>query len=604
MTGTNQTDVTNQTDTNQANVTTQTDTGFDAILAEAQRRWQALTDGDRPWIRVGTGLAGEAAGGFEVVQAVQSALQEGGIDANVSEVGTLGLCFAEPLLDVLEPGGSRVFYRNVTPELAGEIVRRHVAGGVPLVEHAIGYLGDRDSGPDGIPHLDDHPMRALEQRIALRNAGHIDPCDLYQYIANGGYAALSKALTAMTPDEARQEVVTAGLRGRGGAAFPAGIKWGFLAGNPNPNKYILCNCEEGDPGAFNDRGILESDPATVVEGITIAGYACNANRGYIFIRQGHHQPIDRTRAAIAQAYELGLLGQNILGTGFSFDVEVALTGDSYVSGEETALMEAIEGKRSMPRYRPPFPAQVGVFGQPSNINNVKTLAYVPEIVARGGEWFASIGTPADRDRGINGSSGTAILCLSGNITYTGLIEVPLGMTLRQVLFDMAGGVPNGKRMKLLQTGGPLGGVLSASDANLDLALDFDVFRAAGAILGSGGIIVCDEDTCAVDLTRNLIAFCQYESCGKCFPCRMGMSHLLEVLERISNLEGTEEDLALMRNIGENMQAGSLCGHGQLGFNPVSSALRYFGDEFEAHIRDKRHTGDCPEQVFSPRLTRR
>ena len=585
-------------------MTTETATAFDSILSEANRRWQELTNGDRPWIRVGTGLAGEAAGGFEVVAAVKNALQSGNVSANVSEVGTLGMCFAEPLLDVMTPGGQRIFYRNVTPEIAEQVVQTHVDGGEPMPQHAFGYLGDRESAPNGIPHLDDHPMRAMEQRIALRNAGNIDPTDLYQYIANGGYAALNKALTAMTADEARQEVVSAGLRGRGGAAFPAGVKWGFLAGNPAPDKYILCNCEEGDPGAFNDRGILESDPATVVEGITIAGYACNANRGYIFIRHGHNQPIDRTRAIIRQAYDLGLLGKNILGTDFSFDVEVALTGDSYVSGEETALMEAIEGKRSMPRYRPPFPAQVGVFGQPSNINNVKTLAYVPEIIARGGEWFASIGTPPDRDNGINGSSGTAILCLSGNITYTGLIEVPLGMTLRQVLFDMAGGVPNGKRMKLLQTGGPLGGVLSASDANLDLVLDFDVFRAAGAILGSGGIIVCDEDTCAVDLTRNLIAFCQYESCGKCFPCRMGMSHLLEILERISNLEGTEEDLALMRNIGENMQAGSLCGHGQLGFNPVSSALRYFGDEFEAHIREKRHTGDCPEQVFGPRLTRR
>ena len=586
---------------------------FDAIRDEAQRRWQSLTAGAVPWIRIGTGLAGEAAGGFEVVSAVQDALQRQGVAATVSEVGTLGLCFAEPLLDVQTPGGPRIFYRNVTPELAARIVSEHIAGGNPLPEHAIGYLdggnGDVNGNaagavPAGIPNLDDHPMRALEHRIALRNAGHIDPSDLYQYIANGGYAALNKALTAMTREEALGEVRTSGLRGRGGAAFPAGVKWGFLAGNPDPNKYILCNCEEGDPGAFNDRGILESDPATVVEGITIAGYACNANRGYIFIRHGHNQPIDRTRAVINQAYELGLLGPNILGSDFSFDVEVALTGDSYVSGEETALMEAIEGKRSMPRFRPPFPAQVGVFGKPSNINNVKTLAYVPEIIAKGGAWFAGIGTPPDRDRGINGSSGTAILCLSGNITYTGLVEVPLGMTLRQVLFDMAGGVPHGKRMKLLQTGGPLGGVLSASDANLDLALDFDVFRTAGAILGSGGIIVADEDTCVVDLTRNLIAFCQYESCGKCFPCRMGMSHLLEVLERISRLEGTDEDLALMRNIGENMQAGSLCGHGQLGFNPVSSALRYFGDEFEAHIREKRHTGDCPEQVFSPRLTRR
>ena len=585
-------------------MTAQNDAPFAAILAEAQRRWHDLTAGDRPWIRVGTGLAGEAAGGFEVVGAVNAALAEQQVAANVSEVGTLGLCFAEPLLDVQMPNGPRVFYQRVTPQIAETVISQHVAGETPVARYAIGYLGDGNAAPDGIPNLADHPMMALQQRIALRNAGNIDPSDLRQYIANGGYSALNKALTEMTPQDTLGEVRTSGLRGRGGAAFPAGVKWGFLAGNPDPNKYILCNCEEGDPGAFNDRGILESDPATVVEGITIAGYACNANRGYVFIRHGHNQPIDRTRAVIEQAYELGLLGQNILGTDFSFDVEVALTGDSYVSGEETALMEAIEGKRSMPRFRPPFPAQVGVFGMPSNINNVKTLAYVPEIIANGGAWFAGIGTQPDPDNRINGSSGTAILCLSGDITYPGLIEVPLGMTFRQVLFDMAGGVPNGKSMKLLQTGGPLGGVLSASDANLDLVLDFDVFRAAGAILGSGGIIVADEDTCVVDLTRNLIAFCQYESCGKCFPCRMGMSHLLEVLERIHNLEGTDEDLALMRNIGENMQAGSLCGHGQLGFNPVSSALRYFPEEFEAHILEKRHTGECPDRVFSPRLTRR
>ena len=447
--------------------TVETAAVFDSMFQEAMRRWRVLTQGDQPWIRIGTGLAGEAAGGFEAREAVRSALSAHGIAATVSDVGTLGLCFAEPLMDVQLPGGPRVFYQRVTPELARRIVAEHVVGGNPIPDLAIGYLGDRADPPAGIPHLDDHPMRAMEVRIALRNAGHIDPSDIYQYIANGGYAALNKALTELNADETLGEVRTSGLRGRGGAAFPAGVKWGFLAGNPDPNKYILCNCEEGDPGAFNDRGILESDPATVVEGMTIAGYACRANRGYIFIRHGHNQPIDRTRAIIEQAYDLGLLGENILGSGFSFDLEVALTGDSYVSGEETALMEAIEGKRSMPRFRPPFPAQVGVFGKPSNINNVKTLAYVPEIVARGGEWFAGIGTPADRDRGINGSSGTAILCLTGNLTYTGMVEVPLGMTLRQVLFDMAGGVPNGKRMKLLQTGGPLGGVLSASDVNLD-----------------------------------------------------------------------------------------------------------------------------------------
>ena len=296
-----------------------------------------------------------------------------------------------------------------------------------------------------------------------------------------------------------------------------------------------------------------------------------------------------------QAYELGLLGQNILGSDYSFELEVALTGDSYVAGEETALMESIEGKRAMPRYRPPFPAQVGLFGKPTNINNVKTLAYVPEIVAKGGEWFASIG----HDR----STGTAILCLTGALNYTGMVEVPMGLTLSEVLYEVAGGVPGGKQLKLVQTGGPLGGVLGVEQ--FDLTLDFEVFRDAGAILGSGGIIAADEDTCIVDLTRALIAFCQYESCGKCFPCRMGMSHLLEILERICRLEGEPDDLDLMRNIGTNMQAGSLCGHGQLGFNPVSSAIKFFGPEFEAHIIGRRcPTGSCAAAKYSPQQTRR
>lgn len=329
--------------------------------------------------------------------------------------------------------------------------------------------------------------------------------------------------------------------------------------------------------------------------MALAGYATGAPYGYVFIRHGHDGPIARTRTAIQQARELGLLGDHILGSDFSFDLEVALTGDSYVAGEETALMEAIEGSRAMPRYRPPFPAQVGLFGKPTNINNVKTLAYVPEIISKGGQWFAGIG----HDR----STGTAILCLSGALRYTGMVEVPLGISLKQVIDEVAGGVPGGKKLKLVQTGGPLGGVLGAD--HVDLALDFEVLRAAGAILGSGGIIAADEDTCVVDLTRVLIAFCQYESCGKCFPCRMGMSHLLEVLERVCRLEGAPEDLALMRKVGENMQAGSLCGHGQLGFNPVASALRYFGQEFEAHVRDHRcPTGRCQSPHFSPQQARR
>ena len=574
---------------------------FQDIEGEAQWRWRELTAGDLPWVRIGTALCGKAAGCDPVVAAVHDALVKSGTDANVNQVGCLGLCFAEPLLDVQFPGGPRIFYGNVTAQSAQKIVASHVAQGIPAEDLALGYLleavadSDTVSRPAGMLDLANHPMRVGETRIALRNAGHIDPRDIYQYIANGGYQALRRALTEMTPAETLEQVTVSGLRGRGGAAFSTGTKWRFLAGSNSPVKYILCNCEEGDPGAFNDKAILESDPHTLIEGIILAGYATGANYGYVFIRHGHDGPIDRCRTAIRQAQEKGLLGDDILGSGFSFDIEVALTGDSYVAGEESGLMEAIEGKRAMPRYRPPFPAQVGLFGKPSNINNVKTLAYVPEIISKGGEWFAGIG----HDQ----STGTAILCLSGSLTYTGMIEVPLGTNLSDVLYGAAGGVPNGKALKLVQTGGPLGGVLGAD--SVDVLLDFEILRAAGAILGSGGIIAADEDTCAVDLTRALIAFCQYESCGKCFPCRMGMSHLLEVLERICRLEGGPGDLALMRQVGENMQAGSLCGHGQLGFNPVASALRHFGAEFEEHIVDhKCATGRCLAPRYSARDSRR
>jgi len=566
---------------------------FEEIQSEASRRWQALTSGEVPWIRVGTALCGKAAGADQVMAAIQAELQHHSVQANVSEVGCMGMCYAEPLVDITMSNGHRLFYGKVAPDAVPEIVSAHLVRREPIAELALGYLGDGRF--DSVPDLREHPMMKSQLRIALRNAGTIDPCDIYQYVANGGYSALHKALTRMTPQESLEEVNKSGLRGRGGAAFPTGTKWSFLARSPGPVKYILCNCEEGDPGAFNDKGILESDPHTLLEGMLLAGYATGASYGYVFIRHGHEGPIRRTWQAIRQARQLGILGDNILGSSFSFDIEVSLTGDSYVSGEETALMEAIEGDRAMPRFRPPFPAQVGLFGKPSNINNVKTLAYVPQIVEKGGEWFASIGQ--------NRSKGTAILCLSGDLNYTGMVEVPLGMTLHRVVYEVAGGVPGGKRLKLLQTGGPLGGVLSADQ--LEIPLDFEAMAQAGAILGSGGIIAADEDACAVDLTRALIAFCQFESCGKCFPCRLGMTHILEMLERICRFESEPGDLELMRQVGQNMQAGSLCGHGQLGFNPVSSALRYFGDEFRIHMVEKRcPTGRCLEYRFSPQRTRR
>ena len=566
---------------------------FEDISTEAARRWHSLTSGEVPWVRIGTALCGKAAGADETKAAIHEELVRHNVQATVSEVGCLGPCYAEPLVDITMPNGSRLFYANVGPTEVPAIVYSHLVRGEPVASLALGYLGD--GGPAGVGNLLDHPMMKGQLRIALRNAGNIDPWDIYQYIANGGYTALQKAITQMTPEEVQQEVTASGLRGRGGAAFPTGTKWSFLAGSPGPVKYILCNCEEGDPGAFNDKGILESDPHTLIEGMILAGYATGATYGYVFIRHGHDGPVERTRQAINQARELGLLGQEIFGSSFSFDIEVSLTGDSYVSGEETAMMESIEGKRAMPRFRPPFPAQVGLFGKPSNINNVKTLAYVPEIISRGGEWFAGIG----QDR----SKGTVILCLSGNLNYPGMVEVPLGMTLQQVIHEVGGGVPGGKKLKLLQTGGPLGGVLSADQ--LEIPLDFEAMAQAGAILGSGGIIAADEDTCAVDMTRALIAFCQFESCGKCFPCRLGMTHLLEMLERICRFENEPGDLELMRDVGRNMQAGSLCGHGQLGFNPVSSALRSFGDEFEAHMTEGRcPTGSCLQDRYSPESTRR
>ena len=565
---------------------------YQELKTEADSRWQALESGEKPWIRIGTATCGHAAGAFQVIDALKADLADRGIDANVDEVGCLGLCYAEPLVDILKPGSSRLFLRNVTPADVPSIVETYLVNDRVPQDKVFGYLGD--TAISRIPDLSKLPGMAYQERIALRNAGHIAPNDIYQYIAHDGYNALNKALFEMEPADVIKEITDSGLRGRGGAAFSTGIKWSFLVRSPGPPKYILCNCEEGDPGAYNDKGILESDPHTLIEGIIIAGYATGSSNGFVFIRHGHDGPINRTEVAIKQAYELGLLGENILGSDFSFDVEVSLTGESYVAGEESALMESIEGKRAMPRFRPPFPAMFGLWGKPSNINNVKTLAYAPAIISRGAEWFSSIG--------VNKSTGTAIICLNGQVENPGLYEVPMGLTLGQVVNDIGGGVKDGKQLKMLQTGGPLGGVLSAE--SMSIHLDFDEMREAGAILGSGGIIVVDEDTCAVDLTRVLVAFCQYESCGKCFPCRLGMEHLLEIIERIARCESRPGDMDLMRSVGSTMETSSLCGHGQLGFGPIRSAFQHFEADFIAHIEENRcPTGSCNGPMLTPTNTR-
>ena len=447
---------------------------FEDLKRRAADRWHTLNNNPNGWIRVGGGVSGEAAGaGDEVFEAVKESLARHKADSNLSRVGALGLMYLEPVVDVVLPGGPRVYYGNVSPDDVDQIITKHVIGGRPIASRAFAYEGDDSVGLDGVPHLNELPAVRHQVKIATRNCGNIDPGDILQYIANGGYSALNKALFEMTPPEVVDEVKASGLRGRGGAAFPTGVKWSFLAPSKAPEKYILCNCEEGDPGAFNDKGILESDPHTLIEGLILNGYATNSTYGYVFIRHGHDIPIDATRQAIQKAYDHQLLGKNILGSSFSFDMEVSLTGDSYVAGEETALMEAVEGKRALPRFKPPFPAAAGVWQKPSNINNVKTLAYVPQIVGNGGEWFKGIGTPS--------SSGTAIVCLTGHIKRPGMYEIPMGLSIREVLEKIGGGVSPGERIKVLQTGGPLGGVLG--EESFDVKIDFDEMSKAGAILG-------------------------------------------------------------------------------------------------------------------------
>ncbi len=564
---------------------------YDVLKKEADERQDRLTNGKIPWIRIGTEVHARAAGAIDVIESFKNELNSRNIDAIVQKVGSLGISYAEPIVDIKKPGMPRLFFANVEPSDIPNIIDSYLIKDEVPLKNVLGSLGETEV--EGIPNLNEIPGIKYQQRIALRNAGHNSPDDIYQYLATGGYEGLNKAITSMDPSDVIKEVTDSGLRGRGGAAFSTGIKWSFMVRSQGI-KYILCNCEEGDPGAYNDKGILESDPYTLLEGLTIAGYATGATNGIVFIRHGNNGPIENTEKAIENAYEVGLLGKNIFGSDFSFDIEVVLTGESYVSGEETALMDAVEGKRAQPRPRPPFPAAFGVWGYPTTINNVKTLSYTPEIIRRGAKWFSSIG--------VNKSTGTAIACINGNIRYPGMYEVPMGVTLGHLVNDIGGGIPDGKKLKMLQTGGPLGGVLGPD--SLEIHIDFDEMREAGAIFGSGGIIVADNETCAVDITRVLVAFCQYESCGKCFPCRLGMEHLLEIVERIAKFENHDGDLEMMMKIGTSMEGASLCGHGQLGFGPIRSALKHFEADFLSHMQDKKcPTGSCLGIKISPKNTR-
>jgi len=557
-------------------------------MAEAFYRANALVCG-------GTGCT--ASGSTKTFEALKAEIARRGLEDEVRVVrtGCRGFCEMGPVM-IIYPEG--IFYCRVHEEDVPHLVEETFVKGRVVEE----LTYKEPATHQAVPHYSEIPFYTKQQRVVLSNCGMIDPENIEEYIARGGYEALGKALFEMTQEEVIDEVKRSGLRGRGGAGFLTGLKWEFTYRAPGDVKYVVCNADEGDPGAFMDRSVIEGDPHSLLEGITIAAYAIGAKEGYIYCRAEYPLAIHRLKVGIAQAEEYGLLGDNILGTDFSFHLKIKEGAGAFVCGEETALLASIEGRRGEPRPRPPFPAVKGLWGKPTNINNVKSYANVPRIIAKGADWFSSIGMPR--------SPGTAIFALTGKVNNTGLIEVPMGITMGEIVFDVGGGIPNGKKFKAVQTGGPLGGCLSAK--YLNLPVDFDSLKEAGAVMGSGGMIVVDEDTCMVEFSKFFLTFATAESCGKCVPCRVGGKRMLEVLTRITEGKGRLEDIQTIKEIAAGMQAGALCALGQLTPGPVLSALRDFEDEFIEHIVDKkcragtcnalvraRCTNACPAEVDVP-----
>ena len=555
---------------------------FKEVQKRAAGKWEALQQSSKPVILIGAATCGQAAGARGVIKAIEDELQQRKIDAIIMHVGCIGVCYAEPLVDIVKPGRPRICYGNMTPELARGLIVDYLVNDNPRPDLALGTIGD--GAIQGIPKFFDLPMLKPQVRIALRNCGYIDPENIDHYIARGGYSGLVKALS-MKPEEVIEEIRISGLRGRGGAGFPTATKWGFCRNSPGSEKYIICNADEGDPGAFMNRSLLEGDPHSVLEGMLIGAYAIGASHGYIYCRAEYPLALKRLDTALKQMEGYGLLGDNILGSGFSLHIKVKEGAGAFVCGEETALMASIEGERGMPRSRPPFPAQSGLWGKPTNINNVETWGNVSVILARGGSWYAGYGT--------EDSKGTKTFALVGKVNRTGLIEVPMGITLREIVFDIGGGVLGGREFKAIQTGGPSGGVLPAS--HLDLKVSYESLAKAGAIMGSGGMIVMDEDTCIVNIAHYFLSFTQSESCGKCVPCRLGTKQMLEMLEDFTRGRSKMGDVDLLQVLAEDVRSGSLCALGGTAPNPVLTSLRYFRDEYEAHIRDRR----CPGLVCKP-----
>lgn len=551
--------------------------GVTASFAKLKQRAAAYTrkfrDG-KPFILVGTATCGRAAGALDVLKAFDDALAQTDIDCPVIEVGCIGHCYAEPLVIISKLGYPPIAYGYVNPVIAERLVNEYVLGNNPCLEFVLAALEPNDL----FPAFADFPRARYEKKIITAQCGLINPASIEEYISSGGYAALAKAL-AMEPWNIIDEIKNAGLRGRGGAGYPAGDKWQACRNAAGAPKYIICNADEGDPGSFADRSILESDPHEVIEGMIIAAYAAGAVKGYIYLRAEYPLALARVENALIQAKENGLTGQNILGSSFSFDIELFKGAGAFVCGEETALIASLEGNAGLPDYRPPYPAVKGLFDKPTVVNNVKTLAYVPHILNNGAAWFKSIGTPA--------SPGTAVFSLAGKIVNTGLAEVPMGTTMRQIVEDVGSGIPKGKKFKAVQIGGPSGGCLPPSA--LDLPVDFESLPPAGAIMGSGGMVVLDEDDCMVEMARYFMEFCQRESCGKCTFCRLGTKQMLEILTDFTRGKGEMEDLKLLEKLAGEVRAGSLCALGRTAPNPVLTTLRYFKNEYIEHIS----LGRCP-----------
>lgn len=547
------------------------------LVAEEGEKLSKNT-GYRKQVLICGGTGCTSSGSKDVIEALKNELVKQGLDdVLVVRTGCFGLCSLGPIM-IVYPEGS--FYSQVTPKEIPEIVAGHlVKGGEPVKK----YLYSKTVCEDGttIP-LSETPFYKKQMRIALRNCGVIDPQNIEESIASNGYFALAKVLTSMTPQDVIDELLAAGLRGRGGAGFPTGKKWSFAMAQKNDVKYVCCNADEGDPGAFMDRSVLEGDPHSVIEAMAIAGYTIGSNQGYVYIRAEYPIAVQRLQIAINQAKEYGLLGKNILDSGFDFDIEIRLGAGAFVCGEETALMTSIEGNRGEPRPRPPFPAVKGLFGKPTILNNVETYANISPIILKGADWYSKIGT--------EGSKGTKVFALGGKINNVGLVEVPMGTTIREIVEEIGGGIPNGKKFKAAQTGGPSGGCISAE--YIDVPIDYDNLIKIGSMMGSGGMIILDEDTCMVDLAKFYLEFTVDESCGKCTPCRIGTKKLLDYLTKITNGKGEIEDLDKITELANHMKISSLCALGQTAPNPILSTMNAFGDEYLAHIKDKR----CPAGV--------